>query len=173
MEATPSTGGTAAPVASGARASRKLASAAGSAGEICGERGASIHPFDPGTLFPLEVRHSSDERVRHNSSNGGSSSSSSSSSSNDNTNDHDSWWDVTCVGVLLRPLDPGKRCRRSTRKGKAVLGVDLLFDRGKAWGRIQHGGWRASCWGRVLQFIWLVSRTTGKSRVGNCIGFLL
>ena len=139
-EATPSTGGTAAPVASGVRAPRKLASAAGSAGEICGERGASTHPFDPGTVFPLEVRHSSDERVRHNSSSGGSSS----SSSNDNTNDHDSWWDATCVGVLLRPFDPGKRCRRSTRKGKAVLGVDLSLDRGKAWRRMQHGGWRAS-----------------------------
>ena len=135
-EATPSTDGTAAPVASAARAARKLASAAGSAGEICGERGASTHPFDPGTVFPLEVRYSSDERARHNSSSG----SSSSSSSNDNTNDHDSWWDATCVGALLRPFDPGKGCRRSTRRGKAVLGVDLPFDRGKEWERMQHGG---------------------------------
>ena len=111
--------------------------AAGSAGEICGERGASTRPFDPGTVFPLEVRHSSDERARHNSRSGGSSSS---SSSDDNTNDHDSWWDATCVGALLRPFNPGKRCRRSTRIGKAVLGVDLPFDRGKAWGRMQHGG---------------------------------
>ena len=135
-EAAPSTGGTAAPAASTAREARALASAAGSAGEICGERGASTHPFDPGTLFPLEVRHSSDERARHNSSSGGSSS----SSSNDNTNDHDSWWDATCVGALLRPFDPGKRCRRSTRRGKAVLGVDPPFDRGKEWERMQHGG---------------------------------
>ena len=64
-EATPSTGGTAAPVASVARAAIKLASAAGSAGDrwganLCGERGASTHPFDPGTVFPLEVRYSSD-----------------------------------------------------------------------------------------------------------------
>ena len=125
-EAAPSTDGTAAPAASTAREARALASAAGSAGEICGERGASTHPFDPGTVFPLEVRHSSDERARHNSSSGGSS-----SSSNDNTNDYDLWWDATCVGALLRPFDPGKRCRRSTR-GKAVLGVDLPFDRGKA-----------------------------------------
>ena len=136
-EAAPSTSGTAAPAASTAREARALASAAGSAGEICGERGASTHPFDPGTVFPLEVRHSSDERARHDSSSG---SSSSSSSSNDNTNDHDSWWDATCVGALLRPFDPGKRCRRSTRRGKAVLGMDLPFDRGKAWGRMQHGG---------------------------------
>ena len=135
-EAAPSTGGTDAPAASTAREARALASAAGSAGEICGERGASTHPFDPGTVFPLEVCHSNDERARHNSSSGGSSS----SSSNDNTNDHDSWWDATCVGALLRPFDPGKRCRRSTRRGKAVLGVDLPFDRGKAWGRMQHGG---------------------------------
>ena len=89
-EATPSTGGTAAPVVSGARAPRELALAAGSAGEICGERGASTHPFDPGTVFPLEVGHSSDEPARRNSS-----------SSNDNTNDHDSWWDATCVRALL------------------------------------------------------------------------
>ena len=132
-EAAPSTGGTAVLAASTAREARALASAAGSAGEIFGERGASTHPFDPGTVFPLEVRHSSDERARHNSSSGGSSSSSS-CSSNDNTNDHDSWWDAICVGALLRPFDPGKRCRRSTRRGKAVLGVDLPLIAGK------HGG---------------------------------
>ena len=60
-EAASSTGGTAPPAASTAREARVLSSAAGSAGEICGERGASTHPFDPGTVFPLEVRHSSDE----------------------------------------------------------------------------------------------------------------
>ena len=60
-EAAPSIGGTAAPAASTAREARAPASAAGSAGEICGERGASTHPFDPGIVFPLEVRHSSDE----------------------------------------------------------------------------------------------------------------
>ena len=135
-EAAPSTGGTAAPAASTAREARALASAAGPAGEICGERGASTHPFDPGTVFPLEVRHSSDERARHNSSSGGGSS----SSSNANTKDHVSWWDATCVGALLRSFDPGKRCRWSTRRGKAVLGVDLPFDRGKEWERMKHGG---------------------------------
>ena len=137
-EAAPSTGGTAAPVASAVRASRVLASAAGFAGEICGERGASTHPFDPGTVFPLEVCYSSGERARYSGSwlqHG-----SRSSSSNDNISDHDSWWDVTCVGVLLRPFGPGKRCRWSTRRGKAVLGVDLPFDRGKEWGRMQHRG---------------------------------
>ena len=126
-EATPSTGGTAAPDAS--VAARKLASAGGSAGEICGERGASTHPFDPGTAFPLEVRYNSDENTKNNSS--GSSSSSSSSSSNDNTRGHNSWCDATCVGTLLRPFDPGKRCRQSARRGTAVLGVDLPSDRGK------------------------------------------
>ena len=49
-EAAPSTGDTAAPDASVARAARKLASAAGSSSEICDERGASTHPFDPGTV---------------------------------------------------------------------------------------------------------------------------
>ena len=125
-EAAPSTGDTAAPVASVAMAARKLASAAGSAGENCGERGASTHPFDPGTVFPLEVRYSSDEQAKYNSSR------SSSSSSNDNTSDHDSWWDATWVGALLRPFDLGKRCRWSARRGKAVFGVDLPLHRGKA-----------------------------------------
>ena len=134
-EATPSTGGTAAPAASTAREARALASAVGSAGEICGERGAPNHPFDLGTVCPLEVQYYNGSWLRH-----GSSSGSSSSSSNDNTNDHDSWWDATCVGALLRPFDPGKLCRRSTRREKAVLGVDLSFDRGKVWGRMQHGG---------------------------------
>ena len=132
-EAAPSTGDTAAPVASAARVARKLVSAVGYAGEICGERGASTHPFDLSTVFPLEVRYSSDEQAKYNSSG-------SSSSSNDNTSGLDSWWDATFVGALLRPFDPGKRCRRSARRGKAVLGVDLPFDRGKAWRRMQHGG---------------------------------
>ena len=133
-EATPSTGGTAASAASTAREVRKLASAAGPSSEICGERGASTHPFDPGIVFPLELHYSSNEQAKYNSSGGRS------SSNNDNTSDHDFWWDATCVGTLLRPFDPGKRCRRSTSRGKAVLGVDLPFDRGKAWGRMQHGG---------------------------------
>ena len=62
-EVTPSTGGTAAPVAAAARAARKLASAAGSAGEICGERGASTYLFDPGKRVsaggPLQQRRAS------------------------------------------------------------------------------------------------------------------
>ena len=134
-EAAPSTGGTAAPAASTAREARALASAAGSAGEICGKRGTSTHPFDPGTVCPLEVRYYNGSWLQHDSSSG-----SSISSSNGNTNVYDSWWDATCVGALLRPFDPGKRCRRSTRRGKTVLGEGLPFDRGKEWERMQHGG---------------------------------
>ena len=126
-EAAPSTDGIAAPAASTAREIRALASAAGSDGETCGDRGASTHPFDPGTVCPLEVHPYNGSWLQH-------------GSSNDNTSDHDSWWDATCVGALLRPFDPGKRCRRSTRRAKAILGVDRPFDRGKAWGRMQHGG---------------------------------
>ena len=136
-EATSSTGCTAAPDASAA--ARKLASADGSVGEICGERGASTHPFDPGTVFPLEIRYNSDKNTKNNSS-ASSSSSSSSSSSNDNTRGHDSWCDATCVGTLLRPFDPGKRCRQSARKGTAVLDVDLPFDRWKHDGGHSMGG---------------------------------
>ena len=64
--------------------------------------------------------------------NSNSSGNGSSSSSNDTTSNHGSWWDTTCVVALLRPFDPGEGCQRDTRRGKAVLGVDLTFDRGKA-----------------------------------------
>ena len=67
-----------------------------------------------------------------NSSNRSNSSGNGSSSSNDTTSNHDSWWNTTCVVALLRPFDPGKECQRDARRGKAVLGVDLPFDRGKA-----------------------------------------
>ena len=142
-EAAPLTGDTAAPDASVERAARKPTLEAGSSSEICGERGASTHPFDPGTVFPREVCYYKGRWLQHGSSGSSksnSSSSSSSSNSNDNTSNHDSWWDETCVGALLRPFDPGKRCRRSARIGKAVLGLDLPFDRGRAWRRMQHGG---------------------------------
>ena len=114
MEAALSTDGIAAPAASTAREARALASAAGSDGEICGERGASTHPFDLGTVCPVEVHYYNGSSLQHGSSGG-----TSSSSSNDNTGDHDSWWDITCVGALLRPFDPGKLCRRSTRRIKS------------------------------------------------------
>ena len=118
-EAAPLTGDTAAPDASVERVAGKLILKAGSSSEICGERGASTHPFDPGIMFPLEVRYASS------SSNGKSSSS-----------NHK---DVAYVGALLRPFDPGKRCRRGGRIEKAVRGLDLPFDRGKTWRRMQHG----------------------------------
>ena len=51
VEATPSTGGTATPVASAVRAARKLASAAGSAGGTCGERGRPPTPLIPVPCF--------------------------------------------------------------------------------------------------------------------------
>ena len=115
-EAAPLTGDTAASVE---RVAGKLILKAGSSSEICGERGASTHPFDPGTMFPLDVRYAS-------SSNNG----------NSNSSNHK---DVTYVGALLRPFDPGKRCRRGGRIEKAVRGLDLPFDRGKTWRRMQHG----------------------------------
>ena len=129
-EAGSSTGDTSAPDASVARAARKPASASGSSSEICGESGASIQPFDPGTVFPLEVCYYKDSWLQHGSStsrnsNSSTSTSTSTSTSNDSTSNHDSWWDATRVGALLRPFDPGKRCRRSARRGKAVLGVDF------------------------------------------------
>ena len=110
-EAAPLTGDTAAPDASVKRVAGKLILKTGSSSEICGERGASTHPFDPGTMFPLEVRYAS-----------------SSSNGNSSSSNHK---DVAYVGALLRPFDPGKRCRRGGRIEKAVRGLDLPFDRGK------------------------------------------
>ena len=123
-EAAPLTGDTTAPDASVERVAGKLALKAGSSSEICGERGASTHPFGPGTTFPLEVCYASSSR-------------SSSSNSNSSSSNHK---DVAYVGALLRPFDPGKRCRRGARIEKAVRGLDLPFDRGKTWRRMQHGG---------------------------------
>ena len=114
-EAAPLTGDTTAPDASVERMAGKLTLKAGSSSEICGERGASTHPFDPGTMFPLEVRYAS-------------SSSSSISNSSSSSSNHK---DVAYVGALLRTFDPGKRCLQRMRRRIAVLGVALPFDRGK------------------------------------------
>ena len=73
--------------------------------------------------FPLAVRYN------NNSSN--SRGNGRSCSSNDTTSNHDSWWEATYVGALLRPFDPGKGCQRDARIG-VILGLDLPFDRGKA-----------------------------------------
>ena len=83
--------------------------------------------------FPLEVRYNNNSS---NSSNNTISSSNSrgngsSCSSTDTTSNHDSWWEATYVGALLRPFDPGKGCQRNARIG-VILGLDLPFDRGKA-----------------------------------------
>ena len=83
--------------------------------------------------FPLAVRYNNNSS---NSSNNISSSSNSrgngsSCSSNDTTSNHDSWWEATYVGALLRPFDLGKGCQRDARIG-VILGLDLPFDRGKA-----------------------------------------
>ena len=130
-EAAPLTGDTAAPDASVERVAGKLISKTGSSSEICGERGASTHPFDPGTMFPLEVRYASSNSSSSSNSNSSSSSSSSSSSNHK---------DITCAGILLRPFDPGKRRLQRIRRRRAILGVALPFDRGKTWRRMQHGG---------------------------------
>ena len=118
---------TAAPDASVERAAIKRTSAAGLSSTICGKRRAFRYYKSSGNGSNSNISNSS-------KSNG------SSSSSNDTTSNHDSWWEAIYVGAMLRPFDPGKRCRRSARKGKAVLGMDLPFDRGKTWGRMQHGG---------------------------------
>ena len=125
---------TAAPDASVERVDIKLTSATGPSSKICGERRAST-----GTLFPLEVRYHNSSGNGINSNSSKSSGHDSSSSSNDIISNYGPWWDTICVIALLRSFDPGKGCQRDTRRGKAVLGMDLTFDRGKSWGRMQHG----------------------------------
>ena len=119
----------AAPDASVERAAIKLTSAAEPSSKICDESRA----------FRFYNRSCPKHGSNSNSSNS-SKSSGSSSSSNDTTSNYGPWWDTTCVVALLRPFDPGKGCQRDARRGRAVLGVDLPFDRGKSWGRMQHGG---------------------------------
>ena len=132
-EAVPSTGDTTAPDASVERAARKLPLEESSAGAT---------PLDVAAeAFFLAVRYYNSSWSKHGSTSNSSNSSKSSgngSSSNDTTSNHESWWQATYVGALLRPFDPGKRCRQSARRGKAVLGLDPPFDRGKAWRQMQH-----------------------------------
>ena len=129
---------TAAPDASVERAALKLTSAAGSSGKICGERRAFRYH---NSSCPKHSSNSSESSGNSsNSSKSTGNGSSSSSSSNDTTSNCGPWWDTTCVVALLRPFDPGKGCQWDVRGGKAVLVVDLPLDRGKSWGRMQHGG---------------------------------
>ena len=119
---------TAAPDVSVARAARMLGPVAGFSSAICRERRAFRYY---NSSWP---KHGSNSNSSSSSSSNisGNGSSSSSSSSNDTTSNYGPWGDTTCVVALLRPFDPGKGCQRDGRRGKAVLGVDLPFDRGKA-----------------------------------------
>ena len=109
-----------------------------SAASVRGEIGrresfAGVVPTDVAAeAFLLAVRYNNSSNSSNNIiSSSNSRSNSNSCSSNDTTSNHDSWWEATYVGALLRPSDPGKGCERDARIG-AILGVDLPFDRGKA-----------------------------------------
>ena len=128
-EAAPPTGDTTAPDASVERAARMLTLEESSAGAAPSNVAAEA--------FPLEVRYYNSSWPKHGSNSNSSSSSKSSgngssSSINDTTSNYGPWWDTTCVIALLRPFDPGKGRQRDARRGKAVLDVDLPFDRGNA-----------------------------------------
>ena len=122
------------------------------------ESSAGAAPSDVAAeAFPLAVRYN----INSSNSRGNGSS----CSSNDTTSNHDSWWEATYVGALLRPFDPGKGCQRDARIG-VILGLDRPFDRGKACRRAQHGGlmvsssfclasvrennWKNVCWKTAL-----------------------
>ena len=143
---------TAAPDASVEGAAIKLTSAAGPPSIICGESRAfryynSSCPKHGGSNSNISNISNSNSNSSNSSKSSGNRSNSSksagngsSSSSNDTTSNYGPWWDTTCVIALLRPFDPGKGYQRDVRRGKAVLGVDFPFDRGKSWGRMKHGG---------------------------------
>ena len=132
---------TAAPDASVDRAVIKLTSAAGPSSKICGESRAFRYYNSSCPKHGSNSNSSNSSKSSGNRSNSSKSTGNgSSSSSNDTTRNYGPWWDTTCVVALLRPFDPGKGCQRDVRRRKAVLGVDLPFDRGKSWGRMQHGG---------------------------------
>ena len=132
---------TTAPDASVERAGIKLTLAAGSSSKVCGERKAFRYCNSSWPQHDSNSNsNSSSNGSNSNSSSNGSNSNGSSSSSNNTTSNYGPWWDTTCVAALLRPFDPGKGCQRDVWRGRAALGVDLPFDRGKSWGRMQHGG---------------------------------
>ena len=137
---------TAAPDASVERAAIKLTTAAEPSSKICGESRAFRYYNSSCLKHGSNSNSINSSKSSGNGSNSNSSNSSkssgngSSSGSNDTTSNYGPWWDTTCVVALLRPFDPGKGCQRDARRGRAVLGVDLPFDRGKSWGRMQHGG---------------------------------
>ena len=113
-EAAPSTGDTTAPDASVERAARKLPLEESSAGPTSSDVAAEA--------FLLAVRYYNSSSPKHgsnnnNSNNSKSSGNGSSNSSNDTTSNHDSGWEATYVGALLRPFDPEKQCQRDARRG--------------------------------------------------------
>ena len=131
---------TAASDASVERVAMKLTSAAEPSSKICGESRAFRYYNSSCPKHGSNSNSSNSSKSSGNGSNSNSSNSSkssgngSSSSSNDTTSNYGPWWDTTCVVALLRPFDPEKGRQRDVRRGNAVLGVDLSFDRGKSWG---------------------------------------
>ena len=120
-EAAPSTGDTTAPDASVERAAKKLPLEESSAGATPSDVAAEA--------FLLAVHYHNSSWPKH-GSNGSNSNSSSSSNSNSSSSSNNNTT-TTCDVALLRPFDPGKGCQRDSRRGKAVIGLDLPFDRGK------------------------------------------
>ena len=168
---------TAVPDASVERAATKLTSAAGPSSKISGERRAST-----GTVFPLAIHYNNSSSSSNNiisSSNGSNNNSSSisnssSSSSNSNNSSSNNDTTTTCAVALLRSFDPGKGCQWDSRRGKAVTGLDLPFDRGKHDGGHSMEGDGICAEGEFFVLFDKCSREQLEKRaLENCIVFLI
>ena len=131
-EAAPSTSDTTASDASVERAAMKLTSAAGSSSKICGERRAPTHPFDPDTVFPLEVRYYNSSWPKHGSN------SNSSSSSNSNGN-----------GSTRPATTPSATTTHGGKQSVLKHSCDPLI-RGNDAGGVRGGETRFSTWVSLL-----------------------
>ena len=156
-EAAPSTGDTTVPDASLERAARKLPLEESSAGATPSDVAAEAFLLVARYYNSSWPKHGSNSNSSNSSKNSGNGSS---SSSNDTTSNHDSWWEATYVGALLRPFDPGKRCRRSARRGKRFSVWISLLIAGNHGGDCSMEGDGLRAEGEFLASIWLVSITT-------------
>ena len=126
-EAAPSTGDTTAPDTSVERAAIKLTLAAGSSSKICGERRASTHLFDPGTVLPLAVRYHNSSWPKHSSNSKSSNSSKSSGNEQPIMRIEDRLFDRGWVRSAMATRKCGKKCFMAVRKFTNIFVLLLIL----------------------------------------------